>query len=267
MSLYDLHVHTRYCDGADTPEEMILAAIDGGLDAIGFSAHSHTPFDTRYCLGAGKTEEYRREIFMLREKYRGRIRVFCGIEQDLYSGRAEGFDYVIGSVHYLRLDGEYVPVDDSPEILLDAADRFFGGDMCALAVEYFSAVSRVVEETGADIIGHFDLITKFNENGRLFDETDERYVKSRDAAAISLLKTGKPFEVNTGAIARGYRSVPYPCTDVLRLISAHGGGVIMSGDSHSADTLCFQFGIWEPFVRDMGVKVLSLRSLPFYKKG
>ena len=34
MTLSDLHTHTSYCDGKDTPEEMIEAAIEKGLDKI-----------------------------------------------------------------------------------------------------------------------------------------------------------------------------------------------------------------------------------------
>ena len=31
----DLHVHTTFSDGKNTPEEMILAALDKGLETIG----------------------------------------------------------------------------------------------------------------------------------------------------------------------------------------------------------------------------------------
>ena len=39
----DLHMHTIYCDGVDTPEDMILTALEKGLTAIGFSGHSYVP--------------------------------------------------------------------------------------------------------------------------------------------------------------------------------------------------------------------------------
>ena len=42
MILTDLHVHTNYCDGKNTPEEMVLAAIEKGMECIGFSVHSYT---------------------------------------------------------------------------------------------------------------------------------------------------------------------------------------------------------------------------------
>ncbi len=35
------HTHTTFCDGENSPEEMVLAAIDAGLPELGFSGHSH----------------------------------------------------------------------------------------------------------------------------------------------------------------------------------------------------------------------------------
>ena len=31
----DLHTHTTFCDGANTPEEMVQAALAQGLDCLG----------------------------------------------------------------------------------------------------------------------------------------------------------------------------------------------------------------------------------------
>ena len=36
----NVHTHTVFCDGADTPERMVLAAISAGMDTLGFSHHS-----------------------------------------------------------------------------------------------------------------------------------------------------------------------------------------------------------------------------------
>jgi len=37
----NLHIHTTYADGKDTPEQMILTAIERDFDSIGFSEHSY----------------------------------------------------------------------------------------------------------------------------------------------------------------------------------------------------------------------------------
>lgn len=242
MELRDLHVHTTFSDGRNTPEEMVQAAIAHGLETLGFSDHSYTAFDESWCMKKGDIPAYRACIGALKERYRGRIKILCGIEQDFYSEEpTEGYDYVIGSVHYIRAREEYIPVDESPEILLAAAEKHFGGDLYALIGEYYRTVARVVQKTGADIIGHFDLITKFNEGGALFDEADPRYIAASRAAADALLKTGKPFEINTGAISRGYRTTPYPSMALRDYIREKGGCFLLSSDSHAKESLCFQF--------------------------
>ncbi len=235
----DLHTHTKYGDGENTPEEMVLAAIKKGMSCIGFSEHAYTPFDTSYCMTPETAAVYRDEVGALKEKYKGRIHILCGVEQDIYSPEpVDGYDYVIGAVHFILKDGEYVPVDLSADILRDAAARLYGGDMYALVEDYYKEVATIDD---ADIIAHLDLITKFNEKERLFDEKNERYIRASRAAADALLKLGVPFEINTGAMSRGYRSTPYPSRPLERYIKNHGGEFVFSSDAHNTEGLMYQF--------------------------
>ena len=234
----DLHSHTVYCDGDDTPERMVQAAMEKGLSVYGVSAHSYTSFDTRYCLQKEDIPRYIAEMRYLRAAYYDKIHVLCGVEQDYYSDcPTDEFDYAIGSVHYLLLDGEYVPIDDEPEILLEAVEKYFGGDIYALCEEYFRTASDVVNKTGCDIIGHFDLIAKFNEGNKLFDESHPRYVAAWKAAADELLKYGVPFEINYGAVNRGIRSQPYLAAVIQDYIRERGGTFVMSSDAHRAEDI------------------------------
>lgn len=238
MNKYDLHTHTIYSDGKNTPEEMIIAAIEKGLERIGISDHSYTAIDETYCVKRDKISKYIEEIAQLKEKYNGEIEVLCGIEQDYFSDEpTDAYDYVIGSVHYFDIDGKYIPVDESAEILKNTAEEYFGGDMYALVENYYKNVADVVRKTNADIIGHFDLITKFQEQTPLFDEKNPRYINAWKKAADALLKTEKPFEINTGAISRGYRTTPYPSEEIRKYITRNGGKFIYSSDSHSTESI------------------------------
>lgn len=232
----DFHTHTTFCDGANTPEEMILAAIDRGFTAIGLSGHGYTAFDPGYCMSKKGTREYCAQIRELKEKYREKIAVYCGVEQDIFGVDPEGdFDYKIGSVHYLYVDGVYHPIDSSPEGFAQLLQDIYGGDYDALAEDYFALVGQVLEKTGADFIGHFDLITKFSERMEL--PVTKRYKAAACAAIEKLIPYGKPFEINVGAMTRGYRSAPYPSAEILREIQKRGGQILLSGDCHSADRL------------------------------
>ena len=259
MILEDLHVHTTFCDGKDSAEDVVKAAVKKGMKRIGFSGHSHTPHDESYCMSPSGIEEYRNEILRLREKYADKIEILCGLEQDFFSDTdLSPFDYAIGSVHYIKIGGGYVPIDETPEILKEAADRYFGGSMYALAECYYIHVSAVIAKTGADIIGHFDLISKFNEGGQLFNESNPRYIDAACSAVDELVEYGVPFEINTGAMTRGYRTSPYPAPFILKRIAEGGGRVILSSDSHSAGTLCAHFEECEELCARFGLKPESL---------
>lgn len=245
----DLHMHTAYCDGTDAPEDMVISAIDKGLTTVGVSGHSYTFFDTSYCMQQEDIPRYLAELRYLRAKYFDTIHVLCGVEQDYYSDYpTDEFDYVIGSVHYVKLGEEYVPVDESVEILTSAAEKDFGGDIYALCERYFATVADVVNKTNCDIIGHFDLISKFIEQEPLFDVNHPRYVAAWQKAADELLKADVPFEINTGAISRGYRTEPYPSADMIAYIKERGGRFILSSDAHSAGAIAYRFEEYKAFL-------------------
>ena len=69
------------------------------------------------------------------------------------------------------------------------------------------------------------------------------------AAADALLKTGKPFEINTGAMARGVKSGAYPSVEIIEYLGSRGGRFILAGDSHRKEDLCFGFEKYEAYVR------------------
>ena len=251
----DFHVHSSYSDGKHTPEEIAARAVSLGLGRLGFSDHGFAPYDLECCIPENRLEAHRADIRALKEQYRGKLEIFCGIEQDCFSETpTEEYDYVIGSVHYLR-NGE-APVDDTPEKLEAAAQRFYGGDIYALAEDYFRLVGEVYDRTRCDIVGHFDLVSKFHEKHPLFDTAHPRYIAAWKAAADRLLAAGVPFEINTGAMSRLWRTSPYPAGEIQDYLSDRGAAFVLSSDSHSADTLCFAFGTVERDARKRGLRLV-----------
>ena len=249
---FDLHVHTTFSDGKNTPEEIVLEAIRRGMDTIGFSDHSYTRFDESYCMKKERIEEYIHTVRALKEKYRDRIRVLLGIEQDLYSAEpTDRYDYVIASVHYLKIGETFVEVDWSPEIQKETAKTYFGGDFYQMIEAYFETVALIPQKLRADYIGHFDLISKYNEKEALFSEDDPRYLKPAFRAVDALIRSGnRVFEINTGAMARGYKTVPYPSDKLRRYIEQQGGRFILSSDSHKKETLCYAFSEYQSEVKE-----------------
>lgn len=253
MILRDFHVHTTYCDGKDKAEDIVKTAINKGLKTLGFSGHSYTPMDTRYCMSIEGTREYIKEINILKEKYVDKIEILCGIEHDYFSTiNKDDFDYSIGSVHFIFLNGKYYPIDCGQYDVLGIVKNLFNGNMMEFVKLYFSQVSNVIEKTNADIIGHLDLISKYNQRLNIFDEYSDEYREIWSKTIDALIPYNRPFEINTGAISRGYRDTAYPNNEMLKYIYEKGGKVILTSDCHKKENLAFEFDKYEKIAKDIG---------------
>lgn len=238
----DFHVHSTFSDGKDSPRALVEEALRRGMTDLGLSDHSYTVFDGSYCMPKDRDIAYRDEVARLREEFAGKIRIRCGIEQDYDSSESTApYDYAIGSVHYIRFGNDYCPVDDGAQYLVSAADSLFDGDIYRVIEAYYAAVSDVLERTGAQIIGHLDLIRKYNGVTPFFDPQNPRYIQAWQTAADRLLKYNVPFEINTSPIARGLGTEPYPAAPIRRYIAGHGGTFVLTSDSHRAENLQLLF--------------------------
>lgn len=234
--LSSAHVHTTFCDGRSTAEEMARTAYELGFVSLGFSSHAPQTFDFEYCIHPSREEEYKTEIRRIQQEYAGRMAVYLGIERDLYScADPSGYDYFIASVHYLkRPDCSYCSVDGPAEKLQKYVDEYCGGDGLKMAQQYYSALRDYVVEAKPHIIGHFDLVRYNNSRLHLYDEEDPAYRTMVLDALQAVRGTDALLEVNTGGVARGYMSDPYPAPFILKAWKEWGGEVIICSDCHYA---------------------------------
>ena len=237
----NFHTHTVFCDGADSPEELVLEALRLGCPEIGFSGHSPLEEDTG-SMTAQKVLDYCAEIRRLQKRYAGRIRILLGVELDIFSHiDLSPFDYVIGAVHYVEKDGILCAVDDGRDNLIQTVDNVYGGDFYACAEAYYELVGSLYERTHCDVIAHFDLITKYNEGNVLYDPEHPRYLAAAERALDRLINCPVLLEVNTGAMARGYRSAPYPAPRFLQRWLDAGKELIFASDCHDRRFLLHGF--------------------------
>jgi len=254
----NLHAHTKYCDGAFSAEEMVKAAIRFGGGSIGFSEHSYVPFDEEYSMMPEDTPSYINEINELKKKYKGEIDIFLGLELDYFTEKTpEGLDYTIGAVHHTEKNGQFITIDGWAEHLANMSELHFNGDYYSMAEAYFATAANVADKTGADIIAHFDLIAKNNVNNSMFDEEHPRYTGAAISAMEQILKTCKLFEVNTGAMFRRGSSKPYPSLYLLKELYKRGGEVIISGDSHTTESIYFKYDEMIDLVKSCGFKYIK----------
>ena len=198
------------------------------------------------------TERYRAEILRLKEAYENEIQIYLGIEEDAFQPVERGrFDYVIGSSHYFRKDNQYYPIDSSYEHFKECLE-VFEHDIVAMAEQYYSAFCAYIKERNPDVIGHFDLITKYDElDANLFLE-NKKYCDVAEKYANIAAQSGCFFEVNTGAIARKLRTTPYPSEKLLYALRKADAKLVLSADSHSKDTLTYQFDETSDYLKDIG---------------
>jgi len=248
--LANFHTHSTFSDGKNTPEELIKYAIEKGFCSLGFSDHGFVEHDQRYCMQ--DTKGYIAEIKRLKEKYKDKIQIYLGAEEDASDPvQREDFEYIISSLHYVPFQGKFYVLDSNYTYFSTCAELFQGDDF-ALAKAYYEFFCEYLIKRKPDVIGHFDLVTKFDEKEQERYLHDERYWKLAEESVEKVLKIGSIFEVNTGLIARGYRTLPCPHTRLLKRIAQNGGKVTLSSDSHQAEHLCAHFQETEELLKDVG---------------
>ena len=247
----NIHTHTTFSDGKHPPEEVVLSALEKGFTTVGFSDHSYTAFDLSYCMRLERYAAYRETIRGLQQKYAGTIEILYGTEYDRFSEpeTKAGFDYFLAGVHYVRAGGVYYPVDSSAEETAKAIREGFGGDERRYVKSYYEAMADCAALSPL-YVAHFDLLTKFS----TIDESDAFYRRTALETLDALLDRGMPIEVNTGAMARGKKDIPYPSEFLLKRIAERDGAVVFGSDCHDKTKLDYAFGSSLELVRRAGVK-------------
>ena len=252
MKRQNLHCHTSFDDGKNSPEEMINAAIRAGLSGIGISLHCPMDQDDGWSCPAGDEQRFIDEMHRLAAIYAGHIAVWCGLEYDMDARRRSvpPYDYIIGSCH--MLGGFSIDADPEEASRLIAAH---GGEANAARL-YYERLCTMADYDEISIVGHFDLLTKYNERLPLYDTAAPAYRDAAFAAMEKLSAAGKIFEINSGAISRGWRTSPYPEAALLRHLKSIGGRICISSDAHTADAIDCAFDQCEALARDCGFEEL-----------
>lgn len=267
MLLTNYHTHCEYCDGAGMPEDYIEVALEKGFDALGFSSHAPISFEEDWTVSEEKLPEYLDLIDRLKEKYKGRIEVYKGLEIDYLKGisgpssdkyTSLDLDYSIGSIHlmpagntdkFLAIDG---PVKDLHELLKNTYD----GSIELLSKGYFQLMQEMLENHKFDILGHFDLMKKRNKNNILFDEESPWYRKHVIEALETLAGTDAILEVNTGGLSRGTTDSIYPSPWILKKALAMNIPLMLNADAHNKKHIDFYYREALSIIKECGYREL-----------
>ena len=256
--LQNLHTHTNMCDGKNSPEEMIEEAIKRGFDSLGFSGHCPTIANTHWemhdILG------YAQKIEELKEKYAEKIDVYLGTELDYYAAPEVfniKYDYTIGSVHMAFKNGVQVDFDQGAEATKKHILEEYDGNSASFARAYYNLVADLPSKMEYDIVGHFDLITKFSEKHPELIDLEAQEYKSAALEALHAVREKKEiFEVNTGAISRGHRTAPYPAPFILNEMRVLKCKLVLTSDCHEKSALSCSFAEAKEYLKSHGFSTL-----------
>ncbi len=259
----DFHVHTNFSNDCSVrAEEQIESAINLGLKFICITDHCdmHLYSDKKYVLDIGV---YINKINSLKEKYKDRINILCGIEIGLQPSLKEAisdningynFDFIIGSSHAVNnIDIGYNP------------DKYFNGKSEKEAYrEYFESILENVKTfDNYNIYGHLDYVVRYGPNkNKYFKFSDYKDVFEEILKII--IQNGKGIEINTAGLRKnlGY---PHPHREILKMYKDLGGKIITIGsDAHLSEHVGYRFQDILKLLRELSFKSYTVfeRQVP-----
>ena len=253
MQNFNLHTHSVYSDGKSTPREMVEEAVRQGLTKLGFSEHGPLPFETTFAVKTERMPDYIKEIAGLKEEFKDKLEILCGLETDYVTGVTDPFaatkekyhlDYVIGGVHLVghSANPEELWFIDGPkwEIYDEGLQKFFDGDIRKGVRRFFEQTNEMIEREEFDIIAHFDKI-KMHNRDRYFHEDEAWYRKLAMETLDLIHQKGLIVEVNTRGIYKKRYNGFYPSPWLMAEAYKMGIPMIISSDAHHYSELTLEF--------------------------
>lgn len=241
--LADYHIHTEFSDDSDYPmENMVQKAVSIGLDEICFT--DHVDYGVKVDWNTKEKMVYRHsaplanvdypryiaEISRLKKKYAKQIQLKTGLEFGVQSHTIDqfealfqrfSFDFIILSIHQIN-DQEFWTQDFQR-----------GKTQEEYNLRYYQELLEVITKyKNYSVLGHLDLITRYDQNGIYPFEKIKPIVTEILEMVIA---DGKGIELNTSYHRYGLRDTT-PSVEILKLYRQLGGKIITIGsDSHSPE--------------------------------
>jgi histidinol-phosphatase (PHP family) len=263
--LTDLHVHLRP-DAPGTPAERFFTAANAeryrevaaerGISELGVSEHVHRfrqALDvwTHPFWQANATDDLDAYCAFVREETDLRL----GIEADFVAGRdermaellaAREWDYVIGSVHFLRDEA----VDQSDWDVWDHGRA----SPDSVWTRYFETLGEAARSGLFDILAHPDLVKVWGRE-RPWPEGDLR--RFYDLAMDGIAESDVAIEVSTAGLRKPVGEI-YPSVPFLEMCVEAGRPLTLSSDAHVPDELGFGYDRALELLEGLGVTELCV---------
>ena len=258
--LTDYHVHLRPDEPDATParyftagnaERYRAAAEEHGIAELGVAEHIYRFHAALEVWEHPFWREWAKDDL---DEYCGFVReetdLRLGIEADYVPGREDrianlleqrDWDYVVGSVHFLRdrsLDTEDYSIWGTGE----SAEKVWR--------RYFETVAESALSGLYDIVAHPDLVKVWGEKAPRPDK-DPRYFY--EPAVEAFAEAGVAVEVSTAGLRKPVGEL-YPARPYLEMILDAGCPIALSSDAHVPDQLGFRYEQALELLEELGVE-------------
>lgn len=259
------HSHSYYCDGVESPQAQLEAAIRQGVKAFGFSSHCPIGFPNTWSMQPTRLTEYLQETRALKAKFEPDLEVYVGLEIDYVPGIcgpqkfAADLDFTIGSVHYLDQNEAGAPweIDGSTAQFMQGLVDVHGGDIQKVVKLYYRRIREMIEQDPPDILGHLDKIKIHNLNNSLFDESEAWYQREIADTLDLLAESDCILEVNTRGMYKKNLST-YPSMTILKIARKREIPVMINSDSHAPSEITANMRETALQLKQMGYKTLRV---------
>lgn len=262
--LTDYHVHLRPDELDATPaqeffttanaDRYLEAAADAGIGEVGVSEHIHRFADSLAIWDHPFWVEQARDDLAAYCDFVRSTPLRLGIEMDYVHGREDqianvldshDFDYVLGSVHFVR----DLAVDHD---VYDLWDR--SSDPDEVWELYFRTLAEAIRSGLFDICAHPDLVKVWG-RGRPAPRRDVRF--HYEPAVEAIADVGIAVEVSTA----GWRKPvgeQYPAEAFARMCVDAGAAFALSSDAHVPEHIGYEYERAIALMRDWGIDLIAV---------
>jgi len=262
--LTDYHVHLRPDEDGTVPERYFTrenaeryrqTAAERGIEELGVAEHVYRfaqslevwthPFWRRWAHD--DLDEY---CAFVREETDLRL----GIEADFVPGAedrmqtlldARAWDYVVGSIHFLR--------DRALDVRGDW-DVWDGGDPDDVWRRYFETLGQAAATGMFDVLAHPDLVKVWGKAAPVPDRDPRFYY---ELAMEGIAESRVAIEVSTAGLRKPVGEI-YPARAFLEMCLEAGCPVALSSDAHEPDQLGYEYERAVSWLGDVGVAELAV---------
>lgn len=240
-------------------EEFYSRELENGIEEVGVSEHAHRFIEARHIYAhLPYTEKWcdssLEKYISFMEEIKVIYNVKIGIEMDYFPEKEDEigsflerhnvFDYVLGSVHWLRSGFGFD---------IDPNDPRWSNNLEEIFIDYFDRIKKAINSGLFDIVAHLDLIKLWGVP--LPENIKEIY----EDIAKTIANSKVVLEINTSGLRRPVKEI-YPSPKFLEVISKYDVPITFGSDAHLPEDAGRFIRDAYNLVKELGFKRLSVFS-------